>query len=307
MSKNNTTNKKDVIVRPRTAYNLFFKFTRLILVKQTSAIRETETENAHPNTSLFSYQPHIYGGKSHWSTMPGSIVKDWNYDHILPSDYDTLQEFLEQVLLVDEKTSGLNRKKSKPRVHRKTHGKIGFKSLCEVVSQRWKNTGSSVRQVFNKLAVKDRERYLIQKELYDKHGDRCFDDNCSYTYHEKPKPQQHMRVADTPSMPIIEPIHIMCTRTPSPCFTPPVDCYQTKGNMNQHDEYTRKILEQAMEVLRADSRQDFSSSYHHDVHESSSRTTKDLKETYYEDLSDTYGDLLNDDDFMTTLSLLATI
>lgn len=177
MPKKKTPKEDDDIVRPRTAYNLFFKFTRLILVKeeQTSHPISSDSGSSSQLQPMSTTSASIHRTPDHWSTRPGpgSIARDWNYDHITPSDYESLEDFLEQVLLVDEKTSGLNRKKEKPRRHCKTHGKIGFKNLAALVSQRWKSLkthadGCHIRQVFNQLAIKDRERFVRQKEIESK-------------------------------------------------------------------------------------------------------------------------------------------
>ena len=45
------------------------------------------------------------------------------------------------------------------RIHRKSHGKIGFSELAKEISQRWKTCDKNVKVHFKELARKDRARY----------------------------------------------------------------------------------------------------------------------------------------------------
>lgn len=58
--------------------------------------------------------------------------------------------------------------KAKPgkRLHRKTHGKIGFKELARIVADRWKKIDCDTKRVLKAAAAIEKEEYWIQLEKW---------------------------------------------------------------------------------------------------------------------------------------------
>eukprot|EP00980_Cylindrotheca_fusiformis_P011434 scaffold2649_cov137-Cylindrotheca_fusiformis.AAC.9 len=56
--------------------------------------------------------------------------------------------------------------KSKRRVHRKTHGKIGFAEMARSIGAKWKVLPDEDKEVFEKQAAKEKERYAKDLALW---------------------------------------------------------------------------------------------------------------------------------------------
>jgi len=55
-----------------------------------------------------------------------------------------------------------------PRKHRKTPGMIGFKGMAVFVGQRWKTLSSVDKSPFERLAIKDKDRYKREMEVRER-------------------------------------------------------------------------------------------------------------------------------------------
>lgn len=69
----------------------------------------------------------------------------------------------EETVEVEEETFDDKNTPAKRRIHRKTHGKVGFAEMARSIGAKWKSLPDSDREVFVKQASKEKERYA--KEL----------------------------------------------------------------------------------------------------------------------------------------------
>jgi hypothetical protein len=67
--------------------------------------------------------------------------------------------------LSDQSNSSSNNN-NKRRIHRKTHGKIGFADMARSIGAKWKTLASSDKQVFEKQAAKEKERYATELAVW---------------------------------------------------------------------------------------------------------------------------------------------
>ncbi|CAJ1945673.1 unnamed protein product [Cylindrotheca closterium] len=63
-------------------------------------------------------------------------------------------------------TSGDNSASAKRRIHRKTHGKVGFAEMARSIGSKWKSLPDSDKEVFVKQASKEKERYAKELSLW---------------------------------------------------------------------------------------------------------------------------------------------
>lgn len=96
--------------RPLSAYNLFFKVQRYLLINDKPDLRTTE-----------------------------EVHQICNEIHLLMSEKP-------------------DKKKGK-RLHRKTHGKIGFADLGKMIGQRWRNCKSDIKACFEQIAHEEKNNY----------------------------------------------------------------------------------------------------------------------------------------------------
>jgi len=71
-----------------------------------------------------------------------------------------------RIIGVDIET--LEKQLKMPRKHRKTPGMIGFKGMAVYVGQRWKTLSAEDKAPFDKLALKDKERYKREIEVWER-------------------------------------------------------------------------------------------------------------------------------------------
>ncbi len=78
------------------------------------------------------------------------------------NDRDELQstnQIDEIIREVDLSRLGKSSKPTKKRLHRKTHGKIGFSALGKTIGLRWKTCNPEIKSYFNKLANDEKSKY----------------------------------------------------------------------------------------------------------------------------------------------------
>ncbi|KAL3938169.1 MAG: hypothetical protein SGBAC_006856 [Bacillariaceae sp.] len=62
--------------------------------------------------------------------------------------------------------SGDNNSPAKRRIHRKTHGKVGFAEMARSIGAKWKSLPDTDKEVFVKQASKEKERYAKELSLW---------------------------------------------------------------------------------------------------------------------------------------------
>jgi hypothetical protein len=118
----------DMPRRPLSAYNLFFSAERQRILK------EIEAEETGGAFNAAAAEDEVEEGK------------------------DTCQALLRPLVPAE----------ARRRPHRKTHGKIGFQTLAQMVGQRWKQLSVDQRRVYQDLADKDMIRHKDAMEAYYK-------------------------------------------------------------------------------------------------------------------------------------------
>lgn len=118
-------------MRPLTAYHIFFQLEREYLIQTTAGPDADKT--IHDNKSLIAGVPRRYRSiklLSDWYAGPGKRQK---------------------------------------RKHRKSHGKIGFLELSQIISKRWATLASSdpeTKQYVSQVAGKELNEYKIEMQQY---------------------------------------------------------------------------------------------------------------------------------------------
>ena len=82
------------------------------------------------------------------------------------SNYKLNSEELQMNFMLHVKKQRDQKKKKRP--HRKTHGKISFKSLAQLISSRWKLLSSVKQEYYHKLAEMGMEHYRNEMKKYKK-------------------------------------------------------------------------------------------------------------------------------------------
>ena len=66
-----------------------------------------------------------------------------------------------------------NRRKrayAKKRIHRKTHGKIGFRDLAKIIAENWKTRDGKSRSIFDRLAHAENESWKCKMKVWKEKG-----------------------------------------------------------------------------------------------------------------------------------------
>jgi hypothetical protein len=65
----------------------------------------------------------------------------------------------ERALLLGADVEKQDSEKGKKRVHRKTHGKIGFADMARIIGAKWKALGDEEKSEFEEIASQEKKRY----------------------------------------------------------------------------------------------------------------------------------------------------
>ena len=134
--------------RPLSAYNLFFKVQRYLLINDKPDLKTTE-------------EVHLICNEIHQLTA---------------------------------KKPDRNKRK---RLHRKTHGKIGFSDLGKIIGQRWRNCNSDIKACFEEFAREEKNRYYKSMKNSKERGQKLIK---SAWYREKrnqvPSESEDMKEAE---------------------------------------------------------------------------------------------------------------
>jgi hypothetical protein len=152
------TNNDERLRKPFTAYNIFFSYDREIIL---ALLPDLDTCNKSP---LKMYQSNSSSDESQESVIEADVIF---YANAIQNTNLTEEEISNIISIAEENTFKrlqitFDRDKVK-KTHRKSHGKIGFKTLSKLISGRWKTLSDREKTRFQILANQDRDRY--KKEL----------------------------------------------------------------------------------------------------------------------------------------------
>lgn len=162
--------------RPLSAYNLFFKYERAKLINDSPPVMGMAGQHSnehHPpqNHALVQSPRHESGQSGNISSPdPYSRHRQWGGS---PRVCDSLYSPERVVQPAFVSSAACAKSKKKKRVHRKTHGKIGFAQLAKHIAHQWKSLDRDSRSHFEHLAELERQRYEKEKlELLSDQNDK---------------------------------------------------------------------------------------------------------------------------------------
>ena len=152
-----STRRDEWLRKPYTAYNIFFSYDREIIL---ALLPDLETCNKSPFKMYLSNSSSV---ESEESVLEDDVIFFRN----AIQNTKLSEEEVSKIISTAEENSlkklqnTLDCDKAK-KTHRKSHGKIGFKTLSKLISSRWNE--STEKDRFYLLAKKDRERYKKEME-----------------------------------------------------------------------------------------------------------------------------------------------
>lgn len=72
----------------------------------------------------------------------------------------------ERAIMLGDAAEKVDQEPGKKRVHRKTHGKIGFAEMAKIIGAKWKKLPEEEKEEFMKIAAKKKEQYAIDLEKW---------------------------------------------------------------------------------------------------------------------------------------------
>ena len=72
----------------------------------------------------------------------------------------------ERAIMLGDAAEKVDQEPGKKRVHRKTHGKIGFAEMAKIIGAKWKKLPEEEKEEFIKIAAKKKEQYAIDLEKW---------------------------------------------------------------------------------------------------------------------------------------------
>lgn len=195
----------------RNAYNLFFKYHRLLLLQSLSG-----SSGHHDLASNIDVH------YDHWSNHH-DLVKDWKSQTVRPCDFPTFEKFMMYVLeidlglddkeegdsLISDANSSIRRPrtylKKQKRPHTRNHGLMNLHNMARTIAQIWKEKRTEMEEIFRYFAELDDVRYERDLILYysllkvqDKNSDNIIDNNeNSNIMHYKRQNQIHKNSFDS--------------------------------------------------------------------------------------------------------------
>ena len=138
--RSRTPKAKDAPRRPLSAYNLYFKYQRALMLtgndSKSSLSNSTCTSHVEKDTAI------VIGG---------------SYSGMLSAAGQTVVQPTEGFRIVQETSK---------RVHKRTHGKVSFADLARKIGQQWRAMDEVARQPFVLQARVERERYREEVTKY---------------------------------------------------------------------------------------------------------------------------------------------
>lgn len=155
--KQKSEDVSDLPVRARSAYNFFYQYQRLYILKSLNDPNDPTTTNESIAQELKEREESVANENS--SSRSTKEVKKPQ----TPEEKKAVKDFLTAQMkeLIGDKQ--VTRKK---RVHRKTPGMIELKDLTCLVAFRWKKACEGTREFFDSEALKDLVRYNKEMEAY---------------------------------------------------------------------------------------------------------------------------------------------
>lgn len=166
-----SSKKKNAFRRPLTAYNFFFSAERDLILKIIDQI---------PDSAFSVVQKHVETSSIANKTCPTEMETLSNESSSLVSSDENivyLQDLLSKTELspaeLAEHEESIKVKAQQmldihmeadrvKKPHRKTHGKVGFRTLGKLIGIRWRTIDPERRKFFEELARQDAERYNAQ-------------------------------------------------------------------------------------------------------------------------------------------------
>jgi len=148
--------------RPLSAYNLFFKRERLLIVSgdaatdDSTAASNTGSHTGHRDTSSENIDDNDSDQTTNKTAEGSSPI-------VLGGSYSGMLSTLGRTVV--QPVDGITARRGK-RVHRKTHGKMGFATMAKTISSKWKSLDAEARRPYDEQAKVEKARYLEELRKY---------------------------------------------------------------------------------------------------------------------------------------------